>query len=136
MLSALQTKFGASMVVANMIGGVVVFVFLGFVLPRPQHYLDANIIALVSYLTFALLAGFVISARAFLPIRSWVLGDAGTTEANRCYVVTHARRQAVINFCIWMVRRSSSSRSTCTTGCKAISTSCRRSLTARSPHVA
>jgi hypothetical protein len=34
MLSALQTKFGASMVVANMIGGVVVFVFLGFVLPR------------------------------------------------------------------------------------------------------
>jgi hypothetical protein len=102
MLSALQTKFGASMVVANMIGGVVVFVFLGFVLPRPQRYLDANVIALVSYLTFAMLAGFVISARAFLPIRSWVLGDAGTTEANRCYVVTHARRQAVINFCIWM----------------------------------
>jgi adenylate cyclase len=102
MLSALQTKFGCSMIVANVIGGVVVFVFLGFVLPRPQRYLDANVIALVSYMTFAMLAGCVISARAFLPIRSWVLGDAGTTEANRCYVVTHARRQAVINFCIWM----------------------------------
>jgi len=102
MLSALEAKFGCSMVVANIIGGAVVFVFLGFVLPRPQRYLDANVIALVSYMAFALVAGCAVSARAFLPIRTWLLGDVATTEADRCYVVTHAGRQAVINFCLWM----------------------------------
>lgn len=102
MLSGLQAKFGCSMVVANIIGGAVVFVFLGFVLPRPQRYLDANVIALATYMAFAVVVGCVVSARAFLPIRNWVLGDAPTTEADRSYVVTHARRQAIINFCMWM----------------------------------
>jgi adenylate cyclase len=102
MLSALQTKFACSMVVANIIGGAVVFAFLGFVLPKPQRYLDANIIALVAYMTFAVVAGCVVSGRAFLRIRNWVLSGAPATEDDRCYVVTHAKRQAAINFGMWM----------------------------------
>lgn len=102
MLSALQKKFACSMCVANIIGGAVVFVFLGFVLPKPQRYLDANVIALIVYMAFAVVVGGAVSARAFQPIRAWVLGGEVTTEANRCYVVTHARRQAAINFAMWM----------------------------------
>ena len=102
MLSALQAKFGCSMVVANMVGGGVVFAFLGMVLPQPQRYLDANVIALIAYMAFSMVVGCAVSARAFQPIHNWVLGDADTTEHDRCYVVTHARRQAVINFCMWM----------------------------------
>jgi len=102
MLSRLQARFGCSMMIANVIGGGVVFAFLGLVLPRPQRYLDANIIALLAYMSLSLVVGCAVSARAFQPIRNWVLGDAGTSEHDRCYVVTHARRQAVINFCMWM----------------------------------
>jgi adenylate cyclase len=102
MLSPLQAKFACSMVVANIVGGAVVFAFLGFVLPKPQRYLDANVIALIAYMGVAVVVGCAVSARAFQPIRNWVLGDAPTTEHDRCYVVTHARRQAVINFCMWM----------------------------------
>jgi adenylate cyclase len=101
-LFALGAKFCCSMIAANIVGGAIVFFFLGFVLPRPQRLLDANIIALVSYMAFAVVVGIAVSARAFRPIREWVLRERAITEADRCYVVTHAFRQSAINFALWM----------------------------------
>ena len=102
MLVPLQTKFCCSMIAANLVGGAIVFLFLGFVLPRPQRYFDANVIALVAYMGFAVIVATLVSARAYLPIREWVLSDKAATEDLRCYVVTHAFRQSLINFAMWI----------------------------------
>ena len=102
MLQRLQMHFGVCMMVANIAGGIIVFTFLGFVLPRPQRLLDANIIALVTFLPFSLVVGCAVSARAFQPIRDWVLGERPMTGEARHYIVRHPLRQAIINFCLWM----------------------------------
>ena len=90
------------MIAANIVGGAIVFLFLGLVLPRSQRYLDANIIGLVSYMAFSVGVGTLVSARAFLPIREWVLSGKGATQDLRCYVMTHAFRQSLINFAMLM----------------------------------
>ena len=46
LLAPLLAKFCCSMIAANVVGGAIVFLFLGFVLPRPQRYFDANVISL------------------------------------------------------------------------------------------
>jgi adenylate cyclase len=102
MLQRLQFHFGICMMVANIAGGVIVFTFLGFVLPRPQRLLDANVIALGAYLLFSMVVGCAVSARAFQPIRDWVLGERPMTAEARHYIVRHPLRQAVINFAMWM----------------------------------
>jgi adenylate cyclase len=102
MLQRLQMHFGVCMMLANVAGGIIVFTFLGFVLPKPQRLLDANVIALVSYLTFSLVVGCAVSARAFQPIRDFVLGERPMTSEARHYIVRHPLRQAVINFALWM----------------------------------
>ena len=102
MLQRLQMHFGVCMMLANIAGGIIVFTFLGFVLPRPQRLLDANIIALVTFLPFSLVVGCAVSARAFQPIRDWVLGERPMTGEARHYIVRHPLRQAIINFCLWM----------------------------------
>ena len=102
MLQRLQMHFGICMMLANIAGGLIVFTFLGFVLPKPQRLLNANIIALGSYLTFSLVAGCAVSARAFQPIRDFVLGDRPMTGEARHYIVRHPLRQAIINFGLWM----------------------------------
>jgi len=102
LLVPIQAKFCCSMIAANMVGGAIVFLFLGFVLPRPQRYLDANVIALVAYMAFSVTVGTLVSARAFQPIRSWVLSGEPANEHVRSYVMTHAFRQSLINFAMWM----------------------------------
>ena len=102
LLTPVLAKFCCSMIAANVVGSAIVFLFLGFVLPRPQRYFDANVIALVSYMAFAVIVATLISARAFQPIREWVLSGKAATQELRCYVVTHAFRQSLINFTLWM----------------------------------
>ena len=102
MVQRLQMHFGACMMLANIAGGAIVFTFLGFVLPKPQRLLEANIIALIAYMTFSLVVGCAVSGRAFLPIRPWALGERPITPQDRVYIVRHPLRQTVINFALWM----------------------------------
>ncbi|MDQ1695498.1 MAG: adenylate cyclase [Frankiaceae bacterium] len=102
MVQRLQLHFGACMVAANIAGGAIVFLFLGFVLPRNQRFLMDNVIALITYMTLAVVFGCIVSTRAFLPIRQWALGERPITSEDRTYVVRHPLRQALINFAIWM----------------------------------
>src|SRR5437762_2942325 len=90
------------MVVANVVGGATVFFFLGFVLPWSERYLPANVAALIAYMTAAMVVGCVVSARAFLPIREWALGNRAVTTADRTYIVRQPLRQTVINFTLWV----------------------------------
>jgi adenylate cyclase len=102
LLRDLTMRFGACMVLANLVGGSIVFLFLGLVLPNAERSFLPNIIALAVYLPFSVVVGCLVSARAFQPIREWVVSDRVITTADRTYVVRHPLRQALINFAIWM----------------------------------
>ena len=101
-LDRVQLRFGVSMVVANVVGGAVVFFFLGFVLPRSQRYLTANVAALVMYMIASMVIGCAVSTRALAPIRAWALGEREVTTEDRTYIVRHPLRQTVINFALWV----------------------------------
>src|SRR3954447_13388873 len=98
----LQWHFGACMLGANAIGGVIVFTFLGFVLPRSQRLLAANLIALIAYGMSSMIVGSLVSARAFRPVNEWLAGGRDITSADRVYLVRHPLRQALINFALWI----------------------------------
>jgi len=102
MIARLQMRFGVAMMAANVDGGAVVFIFLGFLLPRSQRESAANLTALISYMVASLVVGCAWSARAFAPIRQWVLDGHPPDVAMRTYVVRHSLRQAGINFALWM----------------------------------
>jgi adenylate cyclase len=90
------------MIAANAIGGATVFLLLGFLLPRAQRFLDANVIALASYMLFSFVGCALVSGRALQPIREWVTAERPATAAERTYVVRHPLRQASLNFVFWM----------------------------------
>jgi adenylate cyclase len=50
----------------------------------------------------SVVVGCVVSARAFAPVRDWVLGDRPITPDDRVFIVRHPLRQSLINFAIWM----------------------------------
>ena len=102
LLRDLTVHFGACMVLANLVGGFVVFLFLGLVLPNAERSFLPNIIALAAYLPFSMVVGCAVSARAFQPIQQWVASERPITTDDRTYVVRHPLRQAGINFAIWM----------------------------------
>ena len=85
-----------------MAGGAIVFLLLGLELPSDQRYDRANVVALFAYSAFSVLAGCLLSVRAFQPIQDWVVGDRPVTAQDRVYVVRHPLRQALINFALWI----------------------------------
>src|SRR5205085_1146460 len=102
LLRELSLHFGVCMVLANLAGGAIVFLFLGLVLPRAERMFLPNILALAAYMVFSVVAGCLWSTKAFLPITEWVRSERPITTADRTYVVRHPLRQALINFAIWM----------------------------------
>src|SRR3954468_4598211 len=102
MLRQLTMHFGVCMMVANLAGGAIVFLFLGLVLPRAERMFLPNIVALATYMVLSVVVGCLWSAHAFKPIRDWLRSDRPITTAERTYVVRHPMRQALINFAIWM----------------------------------
>jgi adenylate cyclase len=90
------------MVVANMAGGAIVFLLLGFELPRAQRYDTLNVIALFAYAAFSVIVGCIWSTYAFRPIRDWAVDGRPVNSDDRVYVVRHPLRQALINFALWI----------------------------------
>lgn len=90
------------MISSNIAGGAIVFLLLGFSLPRDQRLFLANILALVGYGVVSLVVGSVWSRRAFVPIVDWLTGQHPVTPDDRIYVVRHPLRQALINFAMWL----------------------------------
>jgi adenylate cyclase len=102
MMRHLTAKFGCCMVASNLAGGAIVFFFLGMVLPEPQRYDIANVIALFAYCAFSVLVGCLWSTYAFRPINEWAVDGRPVTPEDRVYVVRHPLRQALINFALWL----------------------------------
>src|SRR4051812_9559253 len=102
MLRDLSLHFGVCMVLANLAGGAIVFLFLGLVLPRAERMFLPNVVALATYMVLSVVVGCLWSARAFQPIVDWLRSERPITTAERTYVVRHPLRQALINFAIWM----------------------------------
>jgi adenylate cyclase len=102
LISRVAMRFAPSMGAANLVGGAVVFLFLGLLLPRSQRENAVNVIALVGYVLFSLVVGSALGARAFAPMNDWVVRERSCTPDMRAYVVRHPLRQTVINFALWM----------------------------------
>ena len=97
-----SSRFGTFMVVANIDGAAIVFLFLSFVLPRHQRFDPANVIAVFAYMVFSVATACVVSTRAFAPIQDMLVSGRRITAADRMYVVRHPLRQTVINFSMWV----------------------------------
>jgi adenylate cyclase len=97
-----QARFGAFMVIANVDGAAIVFLYLSFVLPKSQRFFTGNVIALFAYMTLSVLVACAVSARAFTPIQELLSSARPVTAADRMYVVRHPLRQSVINFSMWV----------------------------------
>jgi adenylate cyclase len=102
LLRGIEAKFGGCMVAANMAGGAVVFLLLGFELPEEQRYDALNVTALFAYSAFSVIVGCLWSTYAFRPIRQWAVEGRPVTPGDRVYVVRHPLRQALINFALWL----------------------------------
>jgi adenylate cyclase len=102
MLRGIASRFGCSMVAANMAGGAIVFLLLAFELPAEQRYDRVNVIALLVYCAFSMIVGTVWSTYRFRPIRDWAVDGRPVTSEDRVYVVRHPLRQALINFALWL----------------------------------
>ncbi|MDQ1746243.1 MAG: adenylate cyclase [Frankiaceae bacterium] len=101
-VAKVQAKFGAAMLMGNMAGAVIVFSYLGFILPRPQRFFIANLIALVAYNLLASAVCCVVSGWAFRPLVRFAREGRPATPAERTYIVRHPLRQALLNFVVWM----------------------------------
>jgi len=95
-------RFGTFMVIANVDGAAVVFLFLSFVLPREQRFDPANTIAVCAYMVFSVVTACILSTRAFAPILELLSTGRPVTPEDRLYVVRHPLRQTVINFSMWV----------------------------------
>jgi len=101
-LRDVQAKFGCAMLLGNMAGAVIVFSYLGFILPAPQRFFTDNIIALISYNLFASAVCCLVSGYAFRPLVRFAREGRAATPAERTYIVRHPLRQAILNFVVWM----------------------------------
>ena len=101
-VAKVQAKFGCAMLMGNMAGAVIVFSYLGFILPAPQRFFTANIIALVAYNFIASVVCCAVSGMAFRPLVRFAKEGRAATAEERTYIVRHPLRQAMLNFVVWM----------------------------------
>ncbi len=101
-LRKVQARFGAAMLLVNTAGALIVFSYLGFILPAPQRFFVDNLIALVAYNVFASFVCGGISGWAFKPLVRFAREGRAATPAERTYIVRHPLRQTVISFVVWM----------------------------------
>jgi len=101
-VARVQAKFGCAMLLNNMAGALIVFSYLGFVLPAPQRFFTDNIIALIAYNLLASAACCAVSGYAFRPLVRFAKEGRAATPAERTYIVRHPLRQTVLNFVVWM----------------------------------
>lgn len=101
-LVQVQARFGCAMLMVNMTGAVIVFSYLGFILPAPQRFFTDNVIALLAYNLLASALCCVASGYAFRPLVRFAKEGRPATAEERTYIVRHPLRQTVINFVTWM----------------------------------
>jgi len=110
LLARVNRDLTVSVTAAHAIGGVVVFVFLGFVLPAPLGFEHAsgsvlirNLGVLAIYGPAALIAGNVVGRRRFGPWLKWLQTGEPSPEAGRELALRYPLRQMVDLAVIWLI---------------------------------
>ncbi|MGW8814604.1 hypothetical protein [Gordonia terrae] len=98
--------YALGMVLANVIGALIVFGLIRFILPLPVDYGDVlslrNFATFAAYLPFAVVIGFGMGVRAASPAFGWLL-RGGVPELEYRTILRLPARQVVINASLWIV---------------------------------
>jgi adenylate cyclase len=100
--------FGIGMTVANLVGAVIVYVFLAFIVPTQDSALGTdrslvNLIVFLGYVGVGFLVGAVLSVIRFLPLLRWLVADRPPTAHERELAVRQPLRQAQVHALIWFL---------------------------------
>jgi adenylate cyclase len=102
-----RRRIAASLIAANVVGGVVVFVFLSYVLPTSAQVVVAggnahrNDIAFAVYLPLAIVAGWWWGLRRAAGIDRWLESDRPPSEHERSLVLGTAMRLLKLHAALW-----------------------------------
>ncbi|MBV9292956.1 MAG: adenylate/guanylate cyclase domain-containing protein [Frankiales bacterium] len=93
-----------AMICANVIGAVIVYLLIGFVLPKDIRDQTgvSNLIALLSYGLGSLVIGSVVSRRVCGRMIPWLTGEREITDEDRDFTVRYPLTQALINLALWL----------------------------------
>ena len=103
----LAVPYGVLMVGANVIGAVIVFALIRWVLPLPdvdhaEHIQHVNIVWLVGYLVFAVPAGTLWVLWLLRPVLEWLRdGDRAPTEEEQRIVLLTPARELIVHGTLW-----------------------------------
>src|SRR5438874_13655259 len=67
-LHRIEARYACTMLLVNTAGALIVFSYLGFILPAPQRFFIDNLIALVGYNVLATVVCGAVSGRTFRPL--------------------------------------------------------------------
>jgi adenylate cyclase len=102
----LALPYAILMIGANVIGAVIVFVLVRWVLPLPDVDDPAavqrtNLVALVAYLAFALPAGTLWVLRLLRPVLAWLRTDRAPSEAEQRQALLAPAREVLVHGALW-----------------------------------
>ncbi|HWI71901.1 MAG TPA: adenylate/guanylate cyclase domain-containing protein [Baekduia sp.] len=102
----LAVPYGVLMVGANVIGAVIVFALIRWVLPLPDvddpgHVQRVNVLWLVGYLAFAVPAGTIWVLWLLRPVLAWLREDRPPTAAEQRLVLLTPARELVVHGALW-----------------------------------
>jgi adenylate cyclase len=104
----LRVPYAAFMVGANVIGAVIVFALVRWVVPWPPvddpgATLRANVFAFVGFLAVAVPVGALCVLRLLRPVRDWLREDRPPTAAEQRRVLLAPAQEMVVHAVLWAV---------------------------------
>jgi adenylate cyclase len=102
----LWLPYAALMIGANVIGAVIVFVVVRWILPLPvvddpSSAQRTNLIALAAYLVFAVPVGTLWVLRLLRPVQGWLRADRAPSEAEQRVALLTPAREIVVHGSLW-----------------------------------
>jgi adenylate cyclase len=108
LLRRIRLRFGYAVAGANAAGGLIVFLFLVYVLPRapgvrhPNRLLLLNTVVFLVFAVIALPLGWKLSARRFKDAMGWVAVRMEPTEDERALALRFPLRQQQVIAALWL----------------------------------
>ena len=99
--------YAASMVLANLSGALILFVFVRYVLPLPatdlQYARALNLVLFGGYLGLSVVVGFLLGLRILRPVLAWRRRGGPPTAVEQRAVLRAPFRQAIVHAVMWTV---------------------------------
>jgi adenylate cyclase len=100
----LRLPYAAMMIAVNVVGALVVLVFVLWVLPLPPVGGSAtrtNVIVLAAYLAVAVPVGTILVMRLLRPVRRWLAADRPPTAREQELALLTPAREAAVHALLW-----------------------------------